>query len=180
MFSVMIGSFWAYIERLGVSVGFSDDFIANALSITTVLSITGAYIAFKVSRSQGQSKPMLWALMALVFVLVWLGMHPVAFTYFVVLAIYQLLWNGIDVYQLGTISNIDHSGRFPSLVPAAQGLGQTIGPSAAAILIGNDFGYGAVMYLCAGMALTTAFLYGGVYLFLKRQAPSIADAVETS
>jgi len=124
-FYIMIGAFWAYIERMGVTAGFDDNFIAAALSITTLLSLAGCYVAYSLSKVQGQSKPLIAAPIVIAIILVWLGLHTVAFTFVAVLMIYQLLWNGVDIFQLGTLANIDHSGRFIALVPAAQGVGQT-------------------------------------------------------
>lgn len=175
-FYVMIGAFWTYIERMGVTAGFDDNFIAAALSITTLLSAIGCFIAYKISRKKGQSIPLLAAPVLIAVVLVWLGMHTVAFTFVAVLMIYQLLWNGVDIFQLGTISNIDHSGRFIALVPAAQGLGQTLGPSLAGYMVGLGFGYDAVVNLCATAAIGTSLIYAFVYWDLKRKAPDLADA----
>jgi predicted MFS family arabinose efflux permease len=175
-FYIMIGAFWAYIERMGVTAGFDDNFIAAALSITTLLSAVGCFVAYKISRKQGQSKPLLAAPVLIAVLLVWLGMHTVAFTFVAVLMIYSLLWNGVDIFQLGTISNIDHSGRFIALVPAAQGLGQTIGPSLAGYMVGLGFGYDAIMNLCATAAIATSLIYAFVYWDLKRKAPDLADA----
>ncbi len=175
-FYVMIGGFWAYIERMGVAAGFDDNFVAAALSITTLLSVLGCYIAYGISKRQGQSKPLLAAPIGIAALLVWLGMHTVAFTFVTVLLAYQLLWNGVDIFQLGTISNIDHSGRYIALVPAAQGLGQTLGPSLAGYFVGLGFGYGAVMNLCATAAVCTSLVYAFVYWDLRRKVPDIADA----
>lgn len=175
-FYIMIGAFWAYIERMGVTAGFDDNFIAAALSITTLLSLLGCFVAYKISRKRGQSKPLLAAPVLIAVVLVWLGLNTVAFTFVAVLMIYQLLWNGVDIFQLGTISNIDHSGRFIALVPAAQGLGQTLGPSLAGYMVGLGFGYDAIMNLCAAAAIATSLIYAFVYRDLKRKAPDLADA----
>jgi len=175
-FYVMIGAFWAYIERMGVTAGFNDNFIAAALSITTLLSIVGCLVAYKISRRQGQSRPLLAAPLLIAVVLVWLGTNTVAATFVVVLIIYQFLWNGVDIFQLGTLSNIDNSGRFIALVPAAQGLGQTIGPSLAGYMVGLGFGYDAIMNLCAAAAICTSLIYAYVYRELKQKAPDLADA----
>jgi len=175
-FYIMVGAFWAYIERMGVQAGFEDNFIAAALSITTLLSVLGCFVAYKVSRKRGQSKPLLAAPVLIAVVLIWLGLNTVAFTFVAVLMIYQLLWNGVDIFQLGTISNIDHSGRYIALVPAAQGLGQTMGPSVAGYMVGLGFGYSAVMNLCAAAAIGTTIIYAFVYRDLKHKAPELADA----
>ncbi len=74
------------------------------------------------------------------------------------------------------ISNIDHSGRYIALVPAAQGLGQTLGPSIAGYMVGLGYGYSAVMNLCAAAAIGTTVIYAIVYWDLKNKAPDVADA----
>ena len=109
-------------------------------------------------------------------VLVWLVTNTVAVTFVAVLIIYQFVWNGVDIFQLGTLSNIDNSGRFCAPVPAAQGLGQTIGPSLAGYMVGLGFGYDAIMNLCAAAAICTSLIYAYVYHDLKQQAPDLADA----
>jgi hypothetical protein len=45
-----------------------------------------------------------------------------------------------QVYQLGTLNTIDRSGRFVALVPAAQGLGQSVGPFITGLLLGWQWG----------------------------------------
>ena len=99
-FYVMIGAFWAYIERMGVTAGFDDNFIAAALSITTLLSALGCFVASKISRKHGPSPPLLAAPVLIAVVLVWLGMQTVAFTFVAVLMICQLLWNGVGIFEL--------------------------------------------------------------------------------
>lgn len=175
-FYIMIGAFWAYIERMGVTAGFDDNFIAAALSITTLLSLAGCYVAYSLSKVQGQSKPLIAAPIVIAVILIWLGLHTVAFTFVAVLMIYQLLWNGVDIFQLGTLANIDHSGRFIALVPAAQGVGQTVGPSMAGFMVGQGYGYDAVMTMCATAAICTSIIYAYVYADLKRKAPTLANA----
>jgi len=175
-FYIMIGAFWAYIERMGVTAGFDDNFIAASLSITTLLSLVGCYVAYSLSKVQGQSKPLIAAPIVIAIILIWLGLHTVAFTYVAVLMSYQLLWNGVDIFQLGTLANIDHSGRFIALVPAAQGVGQTVGPSMAGFMVGQGYGYDAVMTMSAIAAVCTSMIYAYVYADLKRKAPTLADA----
>ena len=45
---------------------------------------------------------------------------------------FKFCWIFIDIYQAATIANVDHSGRYVALLPAAQGLGNFIGPNAEA------------------------------------------------
>jgi len=74
------------------------------------------------------------------------------------------------------VANADHSGRFASLIPCAQGLGQIIGPSLAASMLEQGFAYGDVFLMCAAFALLGMLTYLGVYLKLRSLLPALADA----
>ena len=89
---------------------------------------------------------------------------------------FNFLWIFVDVYQMATIANVDRSGRFASLMPAAQGLGQIIGPNAAATILAFGLGYSGVFVLCASATMTGLLLYAGMYLRLRRRLPALADA----
>jgi hypothetical protein len=89
---------------------------------------------------------------------------------------FNLLWIFVDVYQMATIANIDHSGRFASLMPGAQGLGQIVGPNIAATLLGAQLGYSAVFIMGSVAALAGLAVYGAMYLHLRRTIPALADA----
>jgi hypothetical protein len=61
-------------------------------------------------------------------------------------------------------------------MPAAQGLGQIIGPNLAASVLAMGLGYRGVFYLCAAASLTGFAIYLFMYLRLRRQIPALADA----
>ncbi|MEQ8801319.1 MAG: MFS transporter, partial [Haliea sp.] len=79
-------------------------------------------------------------------------------------------------YQMATVANVDHSGRFASLLPAAQGLGQIIGPNLAASALALGNGYDPVFLLCAAASLAAFAIYAGLYLRLRHTLPALADA----
>jgi hypothetical protein len=59
--------------------------------------------------------------------------------YIIGVLIFFEVWSMTQVYQLGTLNTIDRSGRF-ALVPAAQGLGQSVGPFITGLLLGWQWG----------------------------------------
>ena len=73
------------------------------------------------------------------------------------LAVLQLCWNFIDIFQLGTLAVVDPSGRAAALVPAAQGAALAAGPAAAGLLLGLGKGYTGVLLLAGS---TTALAAG--------------------
>jgi hypothetical protein len=71
------------------------------------------------------------------------------------LAVLQLCWNFIDIFQLGTLAVLDPSGRAAALVPAAQGAALAAGPAAAGFVLGRGQGLHCVLLL-AGIATASA------------------------
>ena len=89
---------------------------------------------------------------------------------------FNFLWVFIDVYQMSTIANVDHSGRFAALMPGAQGLGQILGPNLAASLLAAGLGYDAIFIMCALSSLVAMGIYLFMYLRLRKTIPALADA----
>jgi len=175
-FYITIGSFWAFIERAGVDAGLNDSFISNTLTVGTVFTLLGCIAATWLSNRAGQSKPLLAALLIMCGALLMLstGINPLVFA--LGTFTFNIMWLFTDIYQLGTISNIDHSGRYAALVPGAQGLAQTVAPAVAGFMLSRDLGYGAVMVLGASGSLAAFLIYSVVYAQLKQLAPDVADA----
>ena len=89
---------------------------------------------------------------------------------------FSFFWIFVDVFQLGVLSNIDHSGRYAALVPGSQGAAQALAPSIAGMLLSYHLGFSAVMLLCAFGVAVAFFIYLFVYRQLSVLVPDIADA----
>jgi hypothetical protein len=61
-------------------------------------------------------------------------------------------------------------------MPAAQGLGQIIGPNLAAGILAAGFGYPGVFIMCASATMTGMLIYLFMYLRLRKTIPALADA----
>jgi predicted MFS family arabinose efflux permease len=88
-----------------------------------------------------------------------------------VLIVFFLVWNPIDIYQLGMLGNIDHSGRYVAMVPAFQGTANALGPVIGGLLLANDGGYQAVFLtvpFCMLVALAIYVFLGTAQRFAKR------------
>ncbi len=173
---VNVGAFWAFIERLGDKNGLSEDFISNTLALGTLFTLSGCAIATWMGNKYGQSKPLLAAFAVMTSILFLLAYQITPVTYVIAATVFNFCWLFIDVFQLGTIGNIDHSGKFAALVPGAQGLSQSVSPAVAGYILTEGYGYYGVMLLCAFGTLSAMVIYAIVYAKLKRIAPDIADA----
>jgi len=173
---INVGAFWAFIERLGVDANLSDDFISNTLALGTLFTLSGCAIATWMGNKYGQSKPLIAAFALMTAILFLLAFKVTPVSYVVAATIFNFCWLFIDVFQLGTIGNIDHSGKYAALVPGAQGFTQSISPAVAGFILSEGYGYAGVMMLCAVGTISAMIIYTIVYAQLKKIAPDIADA----
>lgn len=173
---INVGAFWAFIERLGVDASLSDDFISNTLALGTLFTLSGCAIATWMGNKYGQSKPLIAAFALMTTILFLLALKVTPISYVIAATVFNFSWLFIDVFQLGTIGNIDHSGKYAALVPGAQGLTQSISPAVAGFILSEGYGYPGVMMLCAFGTISAMIIYTIVYAKLKQIAPDIADA----
>ncbi|MDA9941134.1 MFS transporter, partial [Luminiphilus sp.] len=84
-------------------------------------------------------------------------------------AMFNFLWIFIDVYQMGGVSVADRSGSAAAFIPGAQGLGQTVGPFAASIMLELGWGYNGIFILCATASASALAIYFAIYLKYRQQ-----------
>ena len=175
-FYLMIGAYWAYIERIGVTAGFDEELVAKAIAAGILLSLLACLMAYRLSQRFGQSKPLLLALGAVAATLVVNGVSFGPAAFLIGLGVVNCLWNFTDIYQLGMIANIDHTGVFASRIQGAQMLAMTISPAIAGTLLDHHFGYDRLLILLGAYVATAFAAYSVVYGVLRRHAPTLADA----
>jgi predicted MFS family arabinose efflux permease len=173
---VNIGGYWAYIELATVDTDASSEWVADMLVYTSFFSLIGCLFAVLLSNRYGLSKPLLVTLVfqaSIVLMLVFgITDYSVAFSMFA----FNFCWIFVDIYQAAVVSNVDRSGRYVSLLPAAQGLGNALGPGIAATVLSWGFGYNGVFIMCASASIMAMLVYLYMYLKLKRTIPALADA----
>jgi predicted MFS family arabinose efflux permease len=173
---INIGSYWTYIELAALDAGIDDVYVGRLLVWTSFFSLTGCAVATVISNRFGLARPMLVALFGMASVVGMLAFGITDVTILLSLFSFNLLWIFVDVYQMATVANVDHSGAFASLMPGAQGLGQIVGPNLAASILGAGMGYSSVFIMCALAALAGMLVYAGMYLWLRRAIPALARA----
>jgi predicted MFS family arabinose efflux permease len=173
---INIGAYWTYIELSTVDSAASPDWVASMLWVSSVFSVIGCLFAVLLSNRYGLARPLLVTLVfqAVIVVMLVFGITnaTVAFSMF----FFNFCWIFVDIYQAATIANVDHSGRFPAMIPAAQGLGNFLGPNMAATVLAWGLGYNGVFIMCAMASIAAMLVYLYMYLMLKKTIPALADA----
>ena len=171
-----IGAYWTYIELASAASEASPDWVAKLLVFTSVFSVIGCLVATLISNRFGLARPLL---VTLVFQAIIVGMLANGINNMNVMIsmfAFNFCWIFVDVYQMATVANVDHSGRFAALLPGAQGIGQLIGPNLAATILAAGLGYRGVFIMCAVSSLVAMLIYLAMYLRLKKAIPALADA----
>jgi len=173
---INIGAYWTYIELAASNSEASPDWVASMLWVSSVFSVIGCLFAVLLSNRFGLAKPMLVSLVVQAGIVVMLvtGINNVNVA--ISMFMFNFCWIFVDIYQAATIANVDRSGRFPALIPAAQGLGNFLGPNIAASILAFEFGYNAVFLFCGAASITAMLIYLYMYLNLRKTIPALADA----
>ena len=173
---VNIGAYWTYIELAALDAGIDPHYVGRLLVWTSFFSLVGCAVATVISNRFGLARPLLIALFSMAMVVGMLGFGINDVNILISMFSFNLLWIFVDVYQMSTVANVDHSGAFASLMPGSQGLGQIIGPNIAASILAAGLGYGTVFYMCAVAAMIGMVIYGAMYIWLRRAIPELAHA----
>ncbi len=173
---INIGAYWTYIELASNSSEASPEWVGKVLVWASFLSIVGCLFATLISNRFGLARPLLITLVVQACIVVMLAGGINNTNILISVFSFNFLWIFIDVYQMSTVANVDHSGRFAALMPGAQGLGQIVGPNLAASILAAGLGYRGVFIMCAMASLTAMLIYLFMYIRLRKTIPALADA----
>lgn len=173
---VNIGGYWTYIELATEEAGVAGKLMHGLLEWGSLASIGGCLLATRISDRFGLARPLLISLAAMFVAVGVLCSGIDAGKAIVSILSFNMLWTLVDIFQMSSVANSDPSGVFAALIPAAQGLGQIVGPNIAASLLGASLGYGVVFLMCALSALTGMALFWVMYCRLRRTVPVLAQA----
>lgn len=173
---VNIGAYWTYIELATVDSDASPEWVADMLVYTSFFSLVGCVVAVLLSNRFGLSRPLLVTLCVQASVVAMLLFGITNMSVAISMFAFNFCWIFVDIYQAAVISNVDRSGQYVALLPAAQGLGNAIGPYLAATVLAMTLTYDGVFILCAGASIAAMLVYLYMYVNLKRTIPALADA----
>ena len=173
---INIGAYWTYIELATVGSDASPDWVASMLWVSSVFSVIGCLFAVLLSNRYGLARPLLVTLIfqASIVAMLVFGINNAAVA--ISMFSFNFCWIFVDIYQSATVANVDRSGRFLALLPAAQGLGNFLGPNVAASVLAYGFGYNGIFILCASASIMAMLVYLYMYLMLRRTIPALADS----
>jgi predicted MFS family arabinose efflux permease len=172
---INIGGYYTYIELAALADGIPKEWIGPLLTWSSVFAIVGCMIAYLCARF-GLFKPLFVSLLIMTAIVMMLSGGITDINVLVSLFSFMTLWTFVDVYQSAMLAHMDRSGSLVALLPSVQGFGQFIGPNIAASVLGAGLGYSTMFVVSGSMALVAMFLYVGVFIYMHRRQPVLAQA----
>jgi MFS family permease len=167
---VDIGAYWSNIELAAEAAGLDGDWSAQVVAWSVLLSFLGCFAAMWILKRFDHDRPLLFTFCLMVMAVGLLAVEITAALFIFSVAMFNFLWIFIDVYQMGGVSVADRSGSAAAFIPGAQGLGQTVGPFAASIMLELGWGFDGVFILCAIASTGALIIYTLIYLKYRHQA----------
>ena len=166
---INIGAYWSNIELAAEAAGLDGDWAAQVIAWCVLLSFGGCFTAMWVLKKFDYDRPLLFTFVLMVLAVGLLAFNFTAAVFVFSVAMFNFLWIFIDVYQMGGVSVADRSGSAAAFIPGAQGLGQTVGPFAASLMLERGWGFDGVFVLCAMASAAALLIYTLIYLRYRHQ-----------
>ena len=173
---INIGAYWTYIELAALDANTNADLVGSTLVWASFCSLLGCFIATLLSNRFGLIRPLLIALITMATGVGLLSFGITEPKFLMSVFTFNLLWIFTDVYQMGSLANFDHGGRYSAYLPASQGLGQIVGPNLAASILSLNLGYESVFMMCWAAAMLAMVIYWLLHRYLRAAKPELADA----
>jgi predicted MFS family arabinose efflux permease len=165
-------AFWAFAERLGVSIDLAPDFMSLTFTICNISTLAGCWLAYKLDSTWGPFTPNMVVLLLTVLVFLLSIIELADWSYVTVIFFFFQAWAISAIFQMASISEIDPTGRFVALVPASQGVGMTIGPALSGFLLGHGLPLKGLAGVNATFMFLTFLAFYSVYIFIKKNGYS--------
>ena len=173
---INIGAYWTYIELAALDANTNADLVGSTLVWASFCSLLGCFMATLLSNRFGLIRPLLIALITMATGVGLLSFGITEPKFLMSVFTFNLLWIFTDVYQMGSLANFDHGGRYSAYLPASQGLGQIVGPNLAASILSLNLGYESVFMMCWAAAMLAMVIYWLLHRYLRATQPELADA----
>lgn len=172
---INIGGYYTYIELAATADGVAKDWMGPVLTWSSIFAIVGCVLALLCTRF-GLFKPLFVSLVAMAAVVAMVSGGVTDMNVMVSLFGFMTLWTFVDVYQSAMMAHMDRSGSLVALLPGVQGFGQFLGPNVSASVLGAGLGYNVMFVLSGSMALVALALYIGIFVYMHRRQPVLAEA----
>lgn len=177
LFQTGPGVSWSYAESVAHEAGMSAVTVSIAFASASLVAATACLFAWRASTKFGQQAPLLLAMaLCAAVMLAWVVPLQDSVDYVIRVTLSGTSWALVTLFQQTSLGAIDRTGRVAALVPAAQGLGQALGPLGGATLLALGFGQ---QHMLAGFVVplsVSLLLCAKAHRKLTDRAPGLGQA----
>lgn len=171
LYNLAIGIVWVYLALVGIEAGIAEQVVANILTISQILGIGGALIAFFLEFRIGRLIPLQVSIVgAAIGISLVLG-QPTLVLYAGGVCLFNLLWNVTQPYLIAMLAAYDSDNKLVIQGVAMQMIGLAVGPTLAALFL-NIGGYSGVNKMAIGLFIGSALVITVVLKTIKKQTGS--------
>ncbi len=154
----LMSAIWAFVERLGVSRGYSYEDIAVTLAVSTLGGFAGAVIAAAIGNRLGHSFPHVFSSILLLIIFYVLSATDSWMIFLMSVTLFSAAWSYCLAYQMASVGNL--SDRYAVLIPGVQGIAAVAGPILGGVIIATG-GYSGLLLATAVAVIMASlgFLY---------------------
>lgn len=159
MYNLAIGIVWVYLALVGIEAEIPEQVVANILTVSQILGIGGALIAFFLEFRIGRLIPLQVSILGAAIGIFCILGKPTFLLFAAGVCLFNLLWNVTQPYLVAMLAAYDSDNKLVIQGVAMQMIGYSVGPTLAALLldIGGYSGINKIaITLFVGSALVIA------------------------
>ena len=176
LYFLMIGAVWGYLEGIAREAGLSLEQTGTALSVGLVVSLCGSGAAAWLGLRFGRARPLMVSALVQVISLAMLTRlnhyaDPVA-AFFVINAVFQIMWSYVVGYFIIIFNDVDATGRFVAVYGTASHVALAVGPYVGGLLI-VDSPHSALLWFGV-ISVSACYACFLAAIWLGRAAPGMS------
>lgn len=152
------GTIWAYTERIGKEAGLNQQQIGLALGLSTLLSLVGGLLVFKIGNNYGLKWPVIIGLSFMGISGLMLYQSQYTFIFFLANGLLGAAWAFLIPFYQQIQASLDVQGKVVSLGTIVNMGGRSFGPALAAFFLGTAAFVNVIWLAILGLFLSLLFL----------------------
>jgi len=152
------GTIWAYTERIGKEAGLNQEQIGLALGLSTLLSLVGGLLVFKLGNKFGVKWPVSIGLVFMGISGLLLYQSKFTFVFFLANGLLGAAWAFLIPFYQQIQASLDVQGKVVSLGTIVNMGGRSFGPALAALFLGTAAFINVIWLAILGLLLSFLFL----------------------
>lgn len=171
LYNLAIGIVWVYLFLVGVEAAIAEQTVANILTVSQVLGIGGALVAFFLEARVGRLIPLQVSIIGATIGIAMILGEPTLVLYALGVCLFNFLWNVTQPYLVAMCAAYDGKNHLVAKGVAMQMIGYAIGPTVAALLLSLG-GYSGVNTIAIVLFLASALVIAAGLLRIRKLTDS--------